>query len=316
MEDFVGSTTLMSPARLKELGVKSDLKGWVQTGSHITAIILTGTLLALTWGSYWAIPVFMVHGMLLNYLYAGQHELSHYTVFRNRNLNEFFGRFFGFLIIVPRDTDRFEHFEHHRHTQDPERDGELIGGKPYTLLSYVLYFLAVSYWADMITFVIGQALAGKGEAYLSPLQKKRVVNECRLHVAGYGLILALSLIFETWWVVILWLAPLLSMKWSHQLQNTIEHTGMPYVHDIMSNTRSIKTNRVMKWLAWNMPYHTAHHFYPAIPFHVLPQLHEDIVESAGHEPESIGYIEFQWHMLKKLIKEGRSDFTGQKVKTY
>ena len=26
----------------------------------------------------------------------------------------------------------------------------------------------------------------------------------------------------------------------------------------------------MRWLAWNMPYHTAHHAYPALPFHALP----------------------------------------------
>ena len=40
------------------------------------------------------------------------------------------------------------------------------------------------------------------------------------------------------------------------------------------NTRTTYTGIVMKWFAWNMPYHVEHHAYPSIPFHALPKLNE------------------------------------------
>ena len=62
---------------------------------------MTGVPLSLTWGSWWAVPVFMLHGTLINFLDAGQHEMSHGTVFKTRRLNEVFGRFFGFVLLYP-----------------------------------------------------------------------------------------------------------------------------------------------------------------------------------------------------------------------
>ena len=37
------------------------------------------------------------------------------------------------------------------------------------------------------------------------------------------------------------------------------------------NTRTTYTGAVVKWVAWNMPYHVEHHAYPSIPFHALPR---------------------------------------------
>ena len=63
--------------------------------SVLGAILLTGTLLWELRSSIWAAPLFIVHGILLNFLYAGQHELSHWTVFRTAWPNEWLGRVFG-----------------------------------------------------------------------------------------------------------------------------------------------------------------------------------------------------------------------------
>ena len=47
----------------------------------------------------------------------------------------------------------------------------------------------------------------------------------------------------------------------------------------------------MRWLAWQMVYHTAHHTYPGVPFHRLARLHRAIVEVRGEEPETSTYPE-------------------------
>ena len=64
-------------------------------------------------------------GVLINFLYAAQHELSHATVFKTRVINEWFGRAIGFIEIFPRDYDQIMHFAHHQYTQNWERDGDL-----------------------------------------------------------------------------------------------------------------------------------------------------------------------------------------------
>ena len=100
------------------------------------------------------------------------------------------------------------------------------------------------------------------------------------------------------------------------MQNTIEHTGMPHVQDIVLNTRTAKAGPVMRWLLWNMPYHTAHHSYPMIPFYKLPALHTAVVESLGKEPPTISHLGFQVQMIKKLKKEGSSAYSGQDISAY
>ena len=129
MEEVFGRRDMITPAKLKALSVKSDAAGFVQLGSHLGAIALSAMLLALTWGTWWAVPAFVVDGMLINFLYAGQHEMSHGTVFRTKKLNEIFGRLFGFVVLYPRDFDQIQHFAHHRYTQLWEGDGEL-GARP------------------------------------------------------------------------------------------------------------------------------------------------------------------------------------------
>src|SRR5579862_8086465 len=109
---------LIDGATLRRLCTASNAAGALQVASHLAAIAVTGTWLWVVRSTWWAIPAFLVHGILLNFLYAGQHELSHGTVFRARGLNEWLGRVFGFLLFYPRTFDQVQHMAHHRHTQD------------------------------------------------------------------------------------------------------------------------------------------------------------------------------------------------------
>jgi fatty acid desaturase len=45
------------------------------------------------------------------------------------------------------------------------------------------------------------------------------------------------------------------------------------VANMFENTRTTFTTALMRFVAWNMPYHVEHHVYPAVPFHQLPALH-------------------------------------------
>jgi fatty acid desaturase len=297
MDEVFGRRDMIAPDKLKALSVKSDARGAARVGGYLGALVLSGSALYFAWGSWYAVPAFVVHGILINFLYAGQHEFSHSTVFKTKKLNEIFGRLFGFILIYPRDFDQIQHFAHHRYTQKWEGDGEL-GRDRYTLTSYLLWVLGPTYWYTRVRRVIRFAFGVVSEPYIPEDRKADVVREARWHLAGYALIAVLSVATGSWAALQLWLLPMLAMKPVHQLQNTIEHLGLPHVDAITENTRTTRTNPLMRWLGWNMQYHTAHHAFPGVPCYALPKLHDEIFVEKGRKPPTMSYLAFQWAVVR------------------
>ncbi|WP_407048077.1 fatty acid desaturase [Methyloraptor flagellatus] len=297
MDEVFGRKDMITPTELRDLSAKSDLRGFAQLASHFGAIAATGILLSLTWGSWLAAPVFLIHGVLINFLYAGQHEMSHWTVFKTRKLNEIFGRLFGFVLIYPRDFDQIQHFAHHRYTNLWEKDGELER-PPYSLASYLLWVFGPTYWYSRIRRVVRFSFGVVTERYIPDARKPDVIREARFHLAGYALIAVASVATGSWLAVTHWLAPMMVTKVVHQLQNTIEHLGLPHVDDIALNTRSTRTNAFMRWMCWNMQYHTAHHAFPGVPFHKLPDLHRTIFVAKNRKPQEMSYLGFQAALIR------------------
>jgi fatty acid desaturase len=67
-----------------------------------------------------------------------------------------------------------------------------------------------------------------------------------------------------------------------------EHTGCERTRSAFQNTRTTYTGAIVKWIAWNMPYHVEHHAYPSIPFHALPKLNGIVDGEIVHRGR--GYI--------------------------
>ena len=302
---------LIAPDRLRALMQRSDLHGALQLGSHLGVIAVTGTALWMLWGTWWAVPVFAIHGIVLNFLYAGQHELSHGTVFETKGLNVLFGRIFGLALIYPRTFDKIQHAAHHQHTQNWDKDGELVR-EPYTLRSYLMWFWGPTYWYTRVTRIVRFTRGIVIEPYIRADEQPVVVREGRIHAALYALIAVVSVATGSWAAVMLWLAPMVVMKPVHQLQNTIEHLGLTHNDDILDNTRSTRTNAVMRWLCWQMPYHTAHHTFPSVPFWQLKTLDAAIRES-GATPHKMGWFEFQVEVLRKLWSKDEDDYPYDEV---
>ena len=313
MDAVFSRRRLVTPERLRALNARSDRRGALQLGSHAGAILLTGLLIAQTWGSVWVVPALFVHGVLLNFLYAGQHELSHGTVFATRPLNALFGRIIGFLLLYPRDFDKIQHWAHHQHTQNWEKDGELIR-EPYTLRSYLLWFWGPSYWWSRVRRILRFSAGIVTEPYVRPDEHATVIREARIHLALYALIAAASIAAGSWAAVIWWLGPMVATKFVHQLQNTIEHLGLSHADDILENTRSTRTNALLRWLCWQMPYHTAHHAFPSVPFWKLRDLDAEIRGASPKPVQEMGWIEFQREVLRKFADgRGESDYPMNEI---
>ena len=301
MEGFVGRRDLLTREQLQLLSVRSNARGAWQLATHLVALGISTMLLATLWGTWWTVPCFLVQGILLNWLYCGQHELSHGTVFQTRWLNEWAGRVIGFIQLYPRDFDQIQHFGHHRHTGDWQKDPELFRD-PYELQSYLLWFTGLSYWYSRVSR-LARLLRGRViEPYIREDDKSLVIFEARWHVALYAAVIVLSILFQSWAALTLWLGPMLVTKWAYMLQGTIKHLGRPHSDNLFENTRTARTGPLFHWLGWNMQYHTAHHLFPSVPFHRLPELHRAIVAKAGVEPPTMGYFEFQRAVITRLTR--------------
>ncbi|MBM3540886.1 MAG: rhizopine catabolism protein [Alphaproteobacteria bacterium] len=307
--DWVSRTDLIDPRRLKALSQRSDAKGALQLASHLGAMLVTGYGLWASWGTWWMAPFFVAHGYLLNCLFATQHEANHQTAFKTRWMNDATRAFTGFMQIYPAWWEAWFHFAHHRHTGDWNKDAELIIRGKYTLGSYLYYLSGIGYWVNRVR-LFAKLLVGNIPAYatwLSPSQRATVVRETRLDFAGYVILAALSVYFESWAVVTLWLLPMLATKPLHQLQNLGEHLGLEDGGlDTTKNTRTLLVPGIVRWALWFMPYHAAHHTFPGVPFHQLKALHDEIEAKLGRKLPNARYFE----VVRQVIRHSRRGDEG------
>ncbi|HUN49037.1 MAG TPA: fatty acid desaturase [Stellaceae bacterium] len=294
MENWVSRSGLIDPVQLKELSRRSDAQGLLQLASHLGALGVTGTALAMLWGGWWGVPVFVAHGYLINCLFATQHECNHQTAFKSRWLNDAVRRCTGLTQLYPAWWEAWFHFAHHRHTGDWEKDAELMFRGRYTRASYLYSLSGIGYWHGRIRSLL-RISAGRIPAsvhWLTDSQRRYVVWEARGHLAFYVALAAISVWFESELAVTLWLAPLLITKPLHQLQNMGEHLGLEDGGlDTTRNTRTLRVPAPVRWALWQMPYHTAHHTFPGVPFHRLPELSQMLEARLGRPLPTASYRE-------------------------
>ena len=313
MEEVFSRRKVLEPAELKRLNERSDAMGALQMGSHLGLVLVLGYChwLAMGAGGYWMLATGFGLGVAVNFLYAAQHELSHWTVFRTRWLNELFGRIIGFLMLFPRDYDLIMHYSHHRFTQDWKKDGELVRD-PYTFWTFLIWMSGITYWRNRVLGIVRRARGIVIEPYIHSSEEAAVVRESRWHLVGYAAVAAVSVWLGSAAALWFWLLPMLLTKPVHQLQNTIEHLGLAHTEEILDNTRSTRTNFFMRWLCWQMPYHTAHHLFPSVPFWKLRQLDRKIAES-GSEVQRMGWIEFQIEAFRRLWAHGEDFYAYNEI---
>jgi len=304
---------LLTSSELRNLSTKSNVKGFIQLTSHMTAIGLSAALMSLLINTYWFYLAAFIHGFFLNYLYAGQHELSHGTVFTNKRINDLFCSIFGFLTFNPSKHDLIHHMRHHRYTNNWSKDSELQVRNTYTIGTYLYELSGIGFWVGRLKDIFTSS-KGKIIGYqVSEENQKIIVWEARSYLFSYLSILIVSIFSGSWFIMIYWIGPLIFTKWTHNLHNLIEHNGMAHTSNVLENTRSIDAPRWWRWIGWNMQYHTIHHAFPMIPFHNLPKAHELIVNRLGCKPATMGYFEFQIAMIKKLLEKPESKWKDDEI---
>ena len=128
---------------LKELSKRSDLKGTIDITLFIVALILSGYLCIISWGTLWSIPALLLYGNIFYCkIISIQHETNHETYFKRRSLNKFFYHITSLLGGFEAVRWKWSHFHHHTYTiftHDEVYDYENNSPKPTEPIRSVSY---------------------------------------------------------------------------------------------------------------------------------------------------------------------------------
>ena len=265
-----------SSATLDSLMERSDTKGLAHLALHFALIGAAGALYTAAFGTAWMLLAAWAYGTCLVFLFAPLHETVHQTAFRSRRLNRAVSAACGWILVLPPRYFRAFHFEHHRHTQDPERDPELADPPPGSWREYLWRLTGVPYWVNQVRVIVLHAAGRVTESWIGSSERGRIIFEARLFLGSYAAIGAVSVAIGSAAPIWCWIVPALLGQPMLRLYLMAEHTGCPTSREMLENSRTTHTNALVRFLAWNMPFHAEHHAYAAVPFHALPQLHAEL----------------------------------------
>ena len=293
---------LVGRARIRELTIRSNVPGLAFMAAHIALIFSTGYLLSLSLGSWWVMPATFMHGIGVVHLFAPFHETAHNTPFRSMWLNRTVGLIIGPVLGLLPHVFRYQHAEHHTHTQVIGRDPQAIP-MAETIGGFLYYASSIPYFQYILTTIFRHLIGNfnSEERRAVPESAFRTLRqEAYIFGAIYLILLLGSIWFQSWAVLIYWLIPRIVAEPVERIIRMSEHVGCPRVGDILFNTRTILTFAPMRWLSWNMAYHAEHHAIPLVPFHKLGKLHEVLHPHLGEMRES--YIKTVQHMVRNGIE--------------
>jgi len=267
------------------LNARSDARGLRHLMMYCAVLGVMGSWI------FFALPLWQImlipHGILISFLFTLQHECTHNTPFKTLWLNSIMGHLIAFLLFQPFLWFRYFHLAHHKYTNIPGKDPELDGHeKPSSWGAFVRHLSTVDYWWAKVTTLIGNSVGPLTASYIPPRKRRALRAEAVLLIVAYGVVFAMAPTALLW----LWIVPLILGFPVLRLYLLAENGRCPEVEDMFLNTRTTLTTRVVRFLAWNMPYHAEHHAMPSVPFHKLPVLHDMTAAHLGQVSD--GYSGF------------------------
>jgi len=243
------------------------------------------------------IAAFLLMGRAHAQIAALMHEDAHRLLFRNRNVNDFVGRWFlGFPAFTPIDSYRRAHMAHHRDEFGPdEPDIPLYRGYPITK-------------ASMRRKLIRDARGSTGWKLFkgllrAPWSKDPAIRfQARYIIAMQLLFIAIGVALGHPFVYfILWLAPFLTVwRVINRLRAIAEHGGMQRSKDRRLTTHSVKQHPIARFMLvpHHIGWHLAHHVDSGVPMANLPKLHREL-RRGGYVTDDIEYRSYPalWRKL-------------------
>lgn len=312
--------TPIPSAELRALHQRSNFKGAVQTLGYLGILAATAGLSLysfLHWPWWATLGALFLHGMVTAFLINGVHELGHGTVFKTKVFNAIFVHVLAFLGWINHETFQSSHARHHRYTLHPPDDLEVVLPirlmiRHFFLTGFVNPRQAWDTWKNTIRIARGR-FCGEWEMTLYPASEpeRRIapVRWARVLLIGHGAIVLASLLSGLWIIpFITTLAPFYG-GWLFFLCNNTQHIGLQdNVPDFRLCCRTFTLNPVVRFLYWQMNYHTEHHMYAAVPCYHLKRMHALIKHDLPPCPDGLAAV---WREIAAIQSRQEKDSSYQ-----
>ncbi len=296
----------LAPEVVHPLRQRTDIHGLLYAAGHYGALAGTGYLVFLSNGTWWLLPAMLIHGIVLNHLFAPVHECAHGTAFKTRWLNEGVLWVSGILTFWAPLYFRYEHWPHHNFTQEHGKDTQFVLASPKTSWDYVKWISGYTRYKVNLGWLILHSMGR-----MRPQEKKnippkflpQIYLEARVMLVIYVGAALYAVIAQSWLPVVYWLGPLILTRPLAHFLRAADHVGCYEGPDLRRNTRTVMTDPITRFFSWNMSYHSEHHVAPAVPFHALPKVHK-LIDGMTYNSRC-GYWAVQWDILRHHLT-GRS----------
>lgn len=288
---------------LKALMKRSNRKGLLHAFVYFSGLFILGWLACLSIGTVWMVPTFFVYGTVYCFSNHMLHETHHRTPFRSDKLNSIFNWIAGFMIGEEPVFNRWQHLQHHFHTYSYPDDPEAEPERPVHLLKFMAKYFG--FGPTGVKRVIKHAcgrITEEADDYVPRSHWRQLVWSARGFIAAHILLIAVCLVAHSWLPLLFTVGARYYGAPIPRALDVLQHLGLETnVDDHRLNTRDVYLNPILQFLYWNMNYHIEHHMFPSVPFHALPQLHEEIKEQLPRRYN--GLIEAHRELIPVLFKQ-------------
>ena len=272
----------ISRQRMKELMKRCDGPAVRDTVIWFAALIISGTLGFFTWGTLWAIPCFIVYGVL----YASSsdsrwHESLHRTAFKTTWMNDVLYEIASFMVFRESVSWRWSHTRHHTDTIIVGRDPEIAVPRPPDVKGIIMAFFNLKAvpkeFARMVRHVFTHRLDPAEETYIPEEERYKVFRNARIYLLIYASVIGLAIYTRSFLPLMYIGLPSFYGAYMMVVYGLTQHAGLAEdVLDHRLNCRTVYMNRINRYLYWEMNYHVEHHMFPMIPYHALGKLHQEL----------------------------------------
>jgi fatty acid desaturase len=237
----------------------------------------------------------VIRGFLLSCLLVVVHDCAHQTFSKSLMLCRIVGVLLATPLLVNFSLYKVLHKDHHLYAntlRDTQRPRQFNNRWHFLLSTTHLKFPLRMFQLSALSLCNNHYKQG-----ISLRHKTAIKIDSIVLLSFMGIVLFTSIInFK--YIILYYVLPIFFYLVCVFLVTTAEHTGCANSKVVEANTRSIKSNCVLRYFMFNFNYHAEHHAYPFIPSPNLRQIRMMQIVNSQYSEES--YIKFYLTLLKEL----------------
>ncbi len=232
--------------------------------------IATATLITLVPHPVLRFAGYAIMGVAIHAMAVLTHEASHLSMFRSKFLDRWVGFLMGAPLTVSGTAYRVLHAYHHKYTRDQGDPDEFNNATKNRFLLSVLFYswLVVGTPLYLIHVFLTAMIRGSSRDRFDVL-----VEYALLAGIFAGVYATFKHYGRTDILLHCWAFPMIIAMIFANVRSWAEHT-QTIPGDLLTQTRTVTSNRVVSFLMCNLNYHLEHHLCPSIPWYNLPAMHK------------------------------------------